>query len=73
MYEGKMGMPSNQKTSIIPTVRFGGGSIMAWGCSSANCTGNTSVIDSRMKAAAYQNILEANLMIFIENLELPFD
>ena len=48
-------------------------SIVVWGCFSANGTGNISVIDARMNAAVYQNILEANLMISVENLELPLD
>ena len=72
----------------------GGGSIIVWGCLSADGTdnisvhtgnisvhtgnisvhtGNISVIDGRMNAAAYQNILEEKFMIFLENLELPFD
>ena len=42
--------------------------MMVWGFS-AKGTGNKSVIDGRMNAAAYQNILDANLMILVENLE----
>ena len=44
---------------------------MVWGCFSANGTGNISVIDGRMNAAAYQNIFEANLVISVENLDFP--
>ena len=58
--------------NTIPTVKFGGG-IRVWGCFSANGTGNISVIDGRMNAAAYQNILVANFMISVENLELNLD
>ena len=50
-----------------------GGSIMVWGCFSAKDTGNVSIIDGKMNAAVYQNILEANLMISVENLELSPD
>ena len=39
MYGGKMGMPL-------------GGSIMVWGCFSANGTGNLSVISGRMNATS---------------------
>ena len=34
----------------------------------AKGTGNISVIDGRINASAYQNILEANLMNSVENL-----
>ena len=51
------------KKKTIPTVKFGCGSIMVWGCASANGTGNIAVIDGRMNPASYQNILEANLII----------
>ena len=64
-------MPSNQRTVL--TVKFGGGSIMIWGCFSAIGTSNISVIDGRMNAAVYKNILEVNLMISVEDLELPSD
>lgn len=46
---------------------------MLWGCFSAKGTDNISVINGRMNVAAYQNILEANLMILAENLELSTD
>ena len=46
---------------------------MVWGYFSAKGTGNISAIEGRINAAAYQNILEANLMISVENLELPLD
>ena len=36
-------------------------------------TGNISVIDGRMNGAVYQNILEADLMILVKNLELSPD
>ena len=62
-----------EPNNTIPTVKFSGSSIRVWGCVSANGTGNISVIDGRMNAAEYQNILEANLMISVENLALPCD
>ena len=61
-------MPSNQRTQF--QLKFGGGNIMVRGCFSAKGTGNITVIDGRMNATAYQNILEANLMISVENFEL---
>ena len=54
------------------TFGFGFG-ILVLGCFSENGTGNISVIYGRIDAAAYQTILEANLMISVENLEHPPD
>ena len=42
------------------------------GCFSAHGTGNISLIEGRMNAAAYQNILEAKL-ISVENLDFSLN
>ena len=46
---------------------------MIWGCFSAKGVGKISVIDSKMNAQKYKQILQKNLMSSIENLELPSD
>ena len=56
--------------NTVPTRKFGDGSIIAWEYFSAKSSTNISVIDARINTVAYQNILEANVMIWIENLEL---
>ena len=57
----------------IPTVKFGGGSVMIWGCFSVKGVGKTSVLDSKMNAQKYKQILQENLMSSVESLELPSD
>lgn len=67
--DGEAYLPKN----TVPTVKFGGGNIMIWGCFSAKGVGNISLIDGRMNAANYQSILENNLTTSVEKLELPGD
>ena len=59
--------------NTVPTVKFGGGSIMIWGCFSAKGVGKMSIIDSKMNAEKYQEILQENLMASVEKLRLPPD
>lgn len=42
---------------VQPTVKFGGGSIMIWGCMTAKGVGYACRIDTRMDAALYTRIL----------------
>ena len=47
---------------IIPTVKFGGGNIMVWGCFSAYGTGRLHIIEGRMNGKMYRDILDKNLL-----------
>ena len=67
--DGKAYSPMN----IVTTVKFGGGRIRIWGCFSAKDVGKISVIDVKMNAQKYKQILQENLMSSVESLELPSD
>ena len=59
--------------NTLPTVNLGAGSIMIWGCFSAKGVGKISVIDGKMNAQKYKQILQENLMSSVKSLELPSD
>ena len=67
--DGESYSPKN----TVPTVKFGGGSIMTWGCFSVKGVRKLSVIDRKMNARKYKHILQENLMSSVENFELPSD
>lgn len=46
---------------IVPTVKHGGGSIIIWGCMSANGVGEMFICEGRMNSACYIKILKAAL------------
>ncbi|KAL0201197.1 hypothetical protein M9458_004384, partial [Cirrhinus mrigala] len=48
----------------IPTVKYGFGSIMLWGCFSSAGTGKLVRVDGKMDGAKYRAILEENLLEF---------
>ncbi|KAK3506932.1 hypothetical protein QTP70_031222, partial [Hemibagrus guttatus] len=50
-----------QKKNITPTVKYGGGSVMVWGCSAASGPGRLAVINGTMNSAVYQKILKENV------------
>ena len=56
----KMALPS-RSTIPSPTVKFGSGSIMIWGCFSSKGTGELQVIHGRMNGSMYREIIEKNL------------
>ena len=65
--DGKAYSPKN----ILPTVKFGGGSIMIWGYFSVNRCGQN--ISNRRYKKKYKKILQGKLMSSFESLELPSD
>ena len=59
--------------NMVQTVKFGIGCIMILGCFSVKVMGKISVIDSKMNAQKYKQLLEENLMPSVESLEIPSD
>lgn len=43
---------------VVPTVKHGGGSVMVWGCFSANGVGDLIRIDGILNKERYKNILQ---------------
>ncbi|KAI4888254.1 hypothetical protein NFI96_002330 [Prochilodus magdalenae] len=55
---------------LLPTVKFGGGSIMLWGCVASTGTGNLVKVEGRMDSSQYQQILETNVQESVTKLKL---
>lgn len=56
--------------NILPTVKFGGGSIMLWGCVASSGTGNIVKVEGRMDSNQYQQILQNNVKESVQKLKL---
>uniref|UniRef100_A0AAY4F020 Tc1-like transposase DDE domain-containing protein n=1 Tax=Denticeps clupeoides TaxID=299321 RepID=A0AAY4F020_9TELE len=61
---------SKTKQNIIPTVKYGGGSVMVWGCFAASGPGRFAVIDGTMNSTVYQKILKENVRPSVRQLKL---
>ena len=59
---------AHQHQNLIPTVKYGGGGIMVWGCFAASGPGRIAVIDGKMNSQLYQNILQENLRPSVRQL-----
>ncbi|KAK3508771.1 hypothetical protein QTP70_006025 [Hemibagrus guttatus] len=59
-----------QKKNIIPTVKYGGGSVMVWGCFAASGLGRLAAINGTMNSAVYQKILKENVRPSVCDLKL---
>ncbi|KAK3571484.1 hypothetical protein QTP86_012631 [Hemibagrus guttatus] len=59
-----------QKKNIIPTVKYGGGSVMVWGCFAASGPGRLAVLNGTMNSAVYQKILKENVQPSVCDLKL---
>ncbi|KAK3563027.1 hypothetical protein QTP86_013350 [Hemibagrus guttatus] len=59
-----------QEKNIIPTVKYGGGSVMVWGCFAASRPGRLAVINGTMNSADYQKILKENVRPSVCDLKL---
>lgn len=47
--------------NILKTVKHGGGNVMVWGCMSYNGVGNLQIIDEKMTASTYIDVLRHNM------------
>uniref|UniRef100_A0A8C5DSB5 Transposase n=1 Tax=Gouania willdenowi TaxID=441366 RepID=A0A8C5DSB5_GOUWI len=65
----KKGAAFHEKNTL-PTVKYGGGSIMLWGCVAASGIGNIARVEGRMDSIKYQQILEANITASVKKLKL---
>ncbi len=59
-----------QKKNIIPTVKYGGDSVMVWGCFAASGPERLAVINGTMNSAVYQKILKDNVRPSVCDLKL---
>jgi hypothetical protein len=55
--------------NLIPTVKFGGGSIMIWGCLAASAPGQLAIIDGKINFQVYQDFLQENLRRSVRQLK----
>ncbi|KAG2468920.1 TCB1 transposase, partial [Polypterus senegalus] len=64
---------AHHQANTIPTVKhvkYGGGSIMLWGCVASAGTGNLVKVEGRMDSTQYQQILETNVQESVTKLKL---
>lgn len=59
-----------KEKNVKPTVKYGGGSIMLWGCVASNGTGNLVKVNGRMDSIQYQHILQGNVKESAKKLKL---
>ena len=54
--------------SAQSTVKFGGGSVMVWGCITSDGVGPLTTVDGRMKGKDYIDLLEQTLVSFMTTM-----
>ncbi len=69
-YIWRKGNTTFQKKNIILTVKYGGDSVMVWGCFAASGPGRLTVINGTMNSAVYQKILKDNVWPSVRDLKL---
>jgi hypothetical protein len=61
---------AQQHQNLIPTVMYGGGSIMVWGCFAASRPGKLTIINRKMNSQVYQDVLQENVRLSVHQLKL---
>lgn len=61
---------AHQHQNLIPTVKYGGGSIMVWGCFAASGPGQLAIIDGKINSQVNQDILQENVRLSVHQLKL---
>ena len=61
---------NSMRRTYCPPVKFGGGSIMLWGCVASTCTGNLVKVEGHMNSSQYQQILDKNVQELVTKLKL---
>ncbi|CAF4789727.1 unnamed protein product [Rotaria sp. Silwood2] len=61
---------SMKRECLKPTVKYGGGSIMIWGCMSANGVGNLVLVEGTMYKEQYEKILTENVKQSAKKLKM---
>ena len=59
-----------QEKHLLPTVKFGGGSIMLWACEASAGTGNLVKVEGCVDSTQYQQTLENNVQEYVTKLKL---
>lgn len=59
-----------EKHNLLPTVKYGGGSVLVWGCMSAEGVGTLEIIDGIMDQYKYIGILKRNIRPSAEKMGL---
>ena len=68
MYGEKKAQHTN--INLIPTVNYGGVSIMVWGCLDASGPGQLAIIDGKINSQVYQDIFQENVRLPVPQLKL---
>ena len=63
-------MCGEKHQNLIPTVKYGGGSIMVWGCFAASGPGELAIINGKMNSQVYKDILQENKRLSVCQLKL---
>ncbi|KAK3524862.1 hypothetical protein QTP86_010091 [Hemibagrus guttatus] len=61
---------AHQHENTIPPVKYGGVSIMVWGCFAASGPGTLAIVGGTMNSHVFQDILKDNLKVAVRKLKL---